>query len=94
MEKLSIQKSREIIGGKGISGALLNGFSSITKSLGDLFSNSIGTIATTVFTAISLNKVDKLDAKIGNSTFKTDNSTSNKAAIEAENNVPNVVNLF
>ncbi|ALD66139.1 hypothetical protein [Spiroplasma cantharicola] len=94
MEKLSIAKSREIVGGKGITGALLGGVGSVTKSISDFFSNTVGTIATTVFTAISLNKSDKLESKIGNSTFKLDNSASNKALIEAENKVPNVVNLF
>ncbi|AGR41919.1 hypothetical protein [Spiroplasma diminutum] len=94
MEKLTIEQSRNVVGGKGITGALLSGVGSITKSVSELFANTVGSVATTVFTAISLNKSDKLESKIGNSSFKFDNSASKKAEIEAANKVPSIVNLF
>ncbi|QHX36460.1 hypothetical protein [Spiroplasma sp. BIUS-1] len=94
MEKLNTNQKREVVGGKGVTGALLNGIGSIAKGVSDLFTNTIGSISTTIFTAKSLNKVDKLEAKIGNSTFKSDNTTSNKLNIEADSKVPSVVSLF
>ncbi|AUM62461.1 hypothetical protein [Spiroplasma monobiae] len=94
MEKLNLNQKREIVGGKGITGALLSGIGSIAKGAADFLTNTVGAISTTVFTAMSLNKVDKLESKIGNSTFKTDNTTSNKINLEADYKTPNVVSLF
>ncbi|WP_338985402.1 hypothetical protein [Spiroplasma endosymbiont of Diplazon laetatorius] len=94
MQKLDLNKKREIVGGKGITGALLSGVGNVAKGASDLFTNTLGAISTTVFTAISLGKNDKLETKIGNSTFKTDNTSSNKLNIEADSKVPDVVSLF
>ncbi|WP_339021385.1 hypothetical protein [Spiroplasma endosymbiont of Atherix ibis] len=95
MEKLTVEQSIKVVGGKAASGALFNGIGSIIKSTSDLFTNLIGAISTTVFGALTINRNDKVELKIGNSTFKADNSISNK--VNAENKVsqmPNVVNLF
>ncbi|AUB31338.1 hypothetical protein [Spiroplasma floricola] len=95
MEKLTIEQSKKVVGGKAVSGAFLSGIGSIMKGASELFTNFIGAISTTVFGALTINRNDKVELKIGNSTFKVDNTVSNKA--NAENKVsqmPNVVSLF
>ncbi|MCL8211310.1 hypothetical protein LD125_00572 [Mesoplasma sp. JKS002658] len=77
MKKLTIQAKKQIKAGKGVSGSFLSGLGSIFKAIGGFITDTISTIATTVFMFNDHQHHDKVTYKLGNNQISIDDSKSN-----------------
>ncbi|ARU92080.1 hypothetical protein SCLARK_001580 [Spiroplasma clarkii] len=75
-----MEEKCEVVGGAGVSGALLNGIGDILKVGFSFINDIISTVATTVFLFQHPNDYDKLDVKIGDNSVKYDRSIQAKSA--------------
>lgn len=77
MKKLTIQAKKQIKAGKGVSGSFLGGIGGIIKAIGGFITETISTIATTVFMFNDHTHHDKVTYRLGNDEISIDDSKSN-----------------
>ncbi|AJM71983.1 hypothetical protein [Mycoplasma yeatsii] len=75
MKEIKIENTKEIIGGAGITGALLDGAGKLVSSIFNGYIGVIGTITSSILSMFiaSTNPV-KAEYKIGNNLIKVDNT--------------------
>ncbi|WFQ92574.1 hypothetical protein [Mycoplasma feriruminatoris] len=75
MKEINLENTKEIIGGAGVSGALVTGIAKVIQSGFEGVSNFITDIASVGFAFYQASKNPiKAEYKIGNSNFKIDNT--------------------
>ncbi|MDP4040582.1 hypothetical protein [Mycoplasma mycoides] len=75
MKEINLENTKEIIGGAGVSGALISGIAKVVESGFEGVSNLITDIASVGFAFYQASKNPiKAEYKIGNNSFKIDNT--------------------
>lgn len=77
MRKLTTKEKQTIKAGKGLAGSVLTGIGNIFKAVGNFVTDTISTIATTVFMFNDKQHHDKVSYKLGANQVVIDDTKSN-----------------